>query len=230
MRFTSILLAALLLPTSLAQAAIVNGDFATGDLTGWETYDPADFLPATVLPGVVESNGGGGFQARFTATQPPAKAPAQFGELAFHATTITQTFTLVAPATIAIDYEGFLKAATGVSDVGRVSIQANIMGDATGNVFRITNFDPDYAPYGLGEIDQTVSPATGTMKLPAGTYTLAIEAGTESVPADNTASASAELIVHQVYLLPIPEPATGLLLAIAAPAIAAVILRRRKAD
>ncbi len=213
-------------PVSL-RASIVNGDFATGDLTGWETYDPLDFLPMTVLPGVVESDGGGGFQARMTATQPPAKAPAQFGTLVFHATSIFQSFTLAEPATLAIDWEATLESLPGSSSEPGSAFALAQLSDVGGFVGLPVKFTTDDF-FDIGGIQIQSPLSTALFKLPAGTYKLELFSGTDSVPADGEASASAELVVHNVYLLPIPEPATWLLLALAVPALACAAARRRR--
>jgi len=148
------------------------------------------------------------------------------GGLAPHFMRVYRDFHFAAPTKLGIDYRATLvQSFANLNNVAQ-PVSFSITGP---NFGASASFPQVWLPADdiLPPQPPIVHEYQGTLSsnvLPAGDYRVEVYAS--SPWSMSHGGGSAAVTIDNVYLLPIPEPATWLLLAIAAPALATIILRR----
>ncbi len=190
---------ALLLPSTAARGGIINGDFSSGDFTGWSTLVKTTALGASAA---VESIGGSDravLTVDPTSTQPATAA-------------IQQGFFTSVAEQLTVNYGLELSLAglsSGMAGLANVSIVLSEIGGPFEQDWTYTLYDdPAHSSGSLSIPFQSV-----VVNLPhAGAYLWYAQVQAFDGPAGN--DAFAQLVLGGMQLASVPEPAAGALLAI----------------
>lgn len=202
----------LALPPATALGGIINGDFSSGDFTGWTTLAQSNLGASATIESI-----GGSYRAVLT-SDPTGTQPATAA--------IQQGFVIPAAEQLTINYGVDLSVAglsTGMAGLANVSIVLSEIGgpfeqDWTYNLYN----DPAHSTSSLSFPFQSV-----VANLPhAGTYLWYAQVQAFDGPAGN--DAFAQLTLGGMQLASVPEPTTGALSALGlGSAIACWSVRRR---
>jgi hypothetical protein len=184
-----------------AKAEVVNGNFETGDLTGWNVVEVYHVSPPSLSYVHVEPGSGAGatYGAEIFAHcggggVVPSADP-------FAETRLNTTFWYDGAGPIEFDYHSY----TGGFDGGGGTVYVGVSGPDLANLFSI----PTQSEWTTFSFD----PFAGQIHEP-GEYTFSFIASTVRNPQDEMSSGSASLYIDNVRVA--PEPSTFVLLAIAA--------------
>jgi len=212
--------------SDLTRAAIINGDFETGDFSGWsvdlDADNGANDVPGTAQVATID----GSFRAVLTAATNVFADPGN-EPYSNSLSEISQPFTLTEAATIAVDVSGNFEAVPAPFWPGGEAILQVFIADTNSNAIfyplHIGSFNSGYHTiYSFG-------PLTVAKVVPAGDYMLVAHAiASNNGNLDPGGSVFAQLTVDNFRVLAVPEPSALALLVMAACALPLIRLCRAR--
>lgn len=210
-----------------ARAAIVNGDFETGDLSGWAVDLAADNGPSDVPGTATVETVDGSLRAVLTAASDVYVDLESGQPQSYSLAKISQIVTLADAATVAVDISGSYSAIPAAFSPGGIAtIGITLTNTANQSSHTLLHIGSFYSGFVTLHSFDTLTVAA---MLPAGEYRLeAFAIANNEGNLESGGSVEASLTLDNFRLLPVPEPSALVLLVMAACALPLMARRFRR--
>jgi hypothetical protein len=205
----------LMLVAAESRAAIVNGDFETGDLSGWTVDLAADNGPSDVPGTATVETVDGSLRAVLTAASDVFVDLESGQPQSYSLAKISQIVTLADAATVAVDISGSYSAIPAAFSPGGIAtIGITLTNTANQSSHTLLHIGSFYSGFVTLHSFDTLAVAA---VLPAGEYRLeAFAIANNEGNLESGGSVEASLTLDNFRLLPVPEPSGLLLISLAA--------------